>query len=385
MKIFIKKLFRRNTENNLKKFEGYLPSKEQVRLISTSLKENIDFIKKLFSEDRWLKYSEFKLSDNGELAGILYVEGLADVGVVNHNIVNRFSNHDPAINKAKGLQNKNQLQLIKESFFPTVELKETGRMEQVIAALLDGNTCLFVDGEDKALVLSTRMIEKRSIDTSETEASIYGNKEAFTEDIKTNCMMVRRRLPTPDLQFKSFHLGRLSHTNTVLMWIEGIANPKYIQEVCERIRRIDVDNIFGVSMISEMTEDAPLSIWPKYKMTEKPDAVVAGFTFPQTLIYWPTRLINYFLIAMSGILGLYGVLLGFTVIMWHLVSLRPFGIPYFYPMAPMDVNSFKDTLIRAPQWKQTKRPELISRKNVYRKGTGSGKPKPPDGKDESGK
>lgn len=539
MRIGKKRLYNHNTENNPEKSGGHIPSKEQVRPISSSLKENIDFIKKLFSQDHWLKQSEFKLPDTGKPAGVLYIEGLADVGFVNHGIVNRFSN--------RGLDNKNTggplygsyLQLIKESFFPTLELKETGQMEQAVSALLDGNTCLFIDGENKALIISTRMIEKRSIDTSETEASIYGNKEAFTEDIKTNCMMIRRRLPTPDLQFKSFSLGRLSHTNTILMWIEGITNPKFIGEAVERIQRIDVDNIFGVSMISEMTEDAPLSIWPKYKMTEKPDAVVAGlaegrfailcdgnpfaliapvefwqvfqspddyaekpvtgsflrfirilaffistllsplylafttynhtilppdlavhistgrqdvpfpsiievilmtmvidilyeagarlpktiggaigvlgavvigqsavaagyvspsiiiiiavttvagFTFPQTLIYWPTRLINYSLIIVTGILGLYGLLLGFTVIVWHLVSLRSFGIPFFYPVAPFNTDSIKDTLIRAPQWKQNRRPELFTHKNVYRKGPGSTKkPGPSDGKDKSKK
>lgn len=112
---------------------------------------------------------------------------------------------------------------------------------------------------------------------------------------------------------------------------------------------------------------------------------VAGFTFPQTLIYWPTRLINYFLIAITGFLGLYGLLLGFTVIMWHLVSLRSFGIPFFYPVAPFNSSSVKDTLIRAPQWKQAKRPELISHRNVYRKGNGRTKMPGPSGGKEKGK
>jgi hypothetical protein len=85
-------------------------------------------------------------------------------------------------------------------------------MEEAIKSMLTGNTCLFFDKTDTAIIINSAKPEKRSIDKPESEVSILGSKDSFTEDIKTNCMLVRRRIPNPDLHFKTFTAGRLSQT-----------------------------------------------------------------------------------------------------------------------------------------------------------------------------
>jgi spore germination protein KA len=85
-----------------------------------------------------------------------------------------------------------------------------------------------------------------------------------------------------------------------------------------------------------------------------------------------------FFLLLSGILGLYGVLIGFLIILAHMCSLRSFGTPYLAPHAPIILSEWKDTLIRAPLWKMKGRPQSITwRHGITRQGTDQ-KPQPPN-------
>ena len=62
------------------------------------------------------------------------------------------------------------------------------------------------------------------------------------------------------------------------MWLEGVANPEAINEARNRIQKIDTDNVDGIGVIGELIEDNPLSLFPKYKQTERPDVVARNLT-----------------------------------------------------------------------------------------------------------
>jgi spore germination protein KA len=34
----------------------------------------------------------------------------------------------------------------------------------------------------------------------------------------------------------------------------------------------------------------------------------------------------------------------------HVVSLRSLGVPYMYPLAPLDLKALRDVLLRSPKW-----------------------------------
>lgn len=71
-------------------------------------------------------------------------------------------------------------------------------------------------------------------------------------------------------------------------------------------------------------------------------------------------------VLLAGALGQYGLMLGLTVLLIHLCSLRSFGVPYLSPFAPATVSDLKDTFLRVPVWAMTQRPRLIGWKNPVR-------------------
>lgn len=209
-------------------------------------------------------------------AGVIYINGMADKDVINKQIIEPLMTRVSNFQAGKFIDKKNLHGLISSRVLSTADFNESKEMEQVVTALLSGSSVIFVDCMDVGLIISTAKFEKRSIETPETETTIWGSREGFIEDLTTNISMLRRRLPTPDLRLEKFIIGRLSKNEVRLAWVEGVVNPKIVEEARRRLQRIDIDYVFGSGLISELISDKPTSIWPQVHLSERPDIVAAN-------------------------------------------------------------------------------------------------------------
>ena len=77
-------------------------------------------------------------------------------------------------------------------------------------------------------------------------------------------------------------------------------------------------------------------------------AGIAGYTMPNQDFSAALRVCR-FLIVFAGLLGgMFGVMVGFVLLIYHLCSLESFGIPY---MGPLSENAIGHTIFREPLWK----------------------------------
>ncbi len=76
------------------------------------------------------------------------------------------------------------------------------------------------------------------------------------------------------------------------------------------------------------------------------------------------RLISLFL---GTLFGLYGIACGITILVVHFASLRSFGVPFLYPVAPYDKEGMKDFIVRFPIDKLDFRPRNISNKKARKR------------------
>jgi spore germination protein KA len=88
------------------------------------------------------------------------------------------------------------------------------------------------------------------------------------------------------------------------------------------------------------------------------------------------------LLLLSAAFGLYGILMGFMIILGHLCSLRSFGTPYLTPQAPIIWSGWKDSIIRMPLWLFNTRPQSTTWKKSTREGNGNKPTRPQSGGNE---
>ncbi|MHB8926194.1 MAG: spore germination protein [Bacillota bacterium] len=170
---------------------------------------------------------------------------------------------------------KNLFDVIGRRLLPSDKYEKGTDYETTIDHVLTGETALFVEGEAAALLLETKGWQHRSVERAQSEMVVRGPMEGFTEALRTNTALVRRRLKSPDLVVEGLKVGRLSRSDVALMYIKGLTNEKLVDEVRRRIQAIDVDHVPESGILEQYIEDFPYSLFPQVTATERPDRVSA--------------------------------------------------------------------------------------------------------------
>jgi len=90
--------------------------------------------------------------------------------------------------------------------------------------------------------------------------------------------------------------------------------------------------------------------------------VITTFLIPNYDMSLSIRLLRFPMLILANIMGIFGIAVGWFLILVHLSSLDSLGVPYF----EFHKSDMKDTFIRAPLWKMNKRPEGIPNQNSIR-------------------
>lgn len=88
-------------------------------------------------------------------------------------------------------------------------------------------------------------------------------------------------------------------------------------------------------------------------------SAISSFALPSYPFSLGCTVIRIFLLAMSSILGLYGVVMGWIILVINLASLENFGIRYLSDYSPFSITNFKDSIIRVSESYIYKRPSNL--------------------------
>ncbi len=505
------------------------PSQSMMKQrISQNLEDNEAFFKNIFDKSSDIIFRNFQVGKNQ--AGLLiFIDGLINSEAVNSDVLRPLIQYGNNANQEEILKESNIKNILQNQVITTAQLSGGKTNEEVVKSVLTGDVAILIDGMGQAIFASMRQWDKRSVDEPQVEPVIRGPREGFTESLRTNTSMVRRRLKTPTLKTELMKVGRLSQTDVVIIYLTGICDESLVDEIRKRISQIDIDAILDSGYIEELIEDNPSSVFPQLAHTERPDKLassllegqvgimvdntpfaliaphpffrmmqapddyyeralgmslirllryvflfiallmpavyialstfhqsmiptelllsmaasrenipfpafieamimeiffealreagvrlprpvgqtvsivgalvigqaaiqagivsapmvitvsitgIASFTVPQFNQAVAIRVLRFMLMILAGMLGLYGVFMGFLVILIHMASLRSFGVPYLSPIAPLELSSLKDVFIRVPWWAMVTRPGFTVNEDIKRMKS-SLRPRPP--------
>lgn len=476
-------------------------------LLTGKLQDDIEVLKMVFTFSSDIGYREFQIGI--KKGTLIFLDGLVNMELIDSDLLKPLMNYGKSKVTPPKIDQIKQLYL--EQIITASQISHGQKIQDIVDHILSGDTVLLIDGMQEALFISLQQWDKRAIEEPQTEGAVRGPRDGFTENLRTNTSLIRRRLKTPQLKMELTTVGRLSKTNIVITYLEGIADDSLIAEVRHRINRIDIDAILESGYIEELIADNPFSIFPQVAYTERPDRVVgnileghvgilidntpfcliapqtffqflqvpedyylrypvssfvrwirylflvislllpsvyialttfhqemiptnlllslaasreavpfpalvealimeisfeglreaglrlprpvgqavsivgalvigqaaveagivsnpmviivaltgiAGFVLPNYNYANTIRLLRFPMMILAGTMGFYGILLGAIALQIHLCRLQSFGVPYFSPVAPLDTDSLKDVIVRAPRWAMRRRPGL---------------------------
>ncbi|MGB4504105.1 MAG: spore germination protein [Syntrophaceticus sp.] len=139
-----------------------------------------------------------------------------------------------------------------------------------------GAVCLFIEGLDKALLITIVETKSRQVDQPVIETVSRGPSDGFNEDLRTNLGLLRKRLRTSRLAVENLEIGELTKTEVKLVYLKGYVIDGLVDEIKERIQRIRVDGILDSGQIEEFIQDSPYSPFSTVDSTERPDKLAGN-------------------------------------------------------------------------------------------------------------
>ncbi|TDF94112.1 spore germination protein [Paenibacillus piri] len=255
----------------------YAQSNEGSAALSASLETNLGYIRTALATPNDLLIRIIALGAEKQACATVCLDGLVNKELINTNVLKPLqafnwdtSNYLQQAEQGAGLLNQ------MAEVLPLNGISRSDRMEACLLAVLSGETVLLVDGAAEALIIGSQGWDGRAVEEPQTEALIRGPREGFTENLRTNMSLVRRRMKDPKLRFFDMRIGRRSQTQIVIAYTEGIANPELVREVQRRISTIDVDDVIGSGYIEQWISDSFMSPFPQILATERPDKVAAA-------------------------------------------------------------------------------------------------------------
>lgn len=266
MPIFSKRLNKlkqkKKTDNERQKLD---PSEPGELMIHRDYEENTRRIKEEMGNSADLVIKEIKV---GFLPGaVVFIEGIVESKVINEFIL-------------QSMRDTEEIPLEKDCFQYVIEksvmLGSTSTVtnwNKLYDCLLNGDTIILLNGYNKAISAGTAGGDKRGITEPTQQLSIRGPKDSFTEMLRTNTALIRRRIKSPNLWIEPMKIGTVTQTDVAVLYIKGIANDEIVQEVRDRLNRIDIDAVIDSGYIEQLIEDQTFSSFPTTYHTERPDVV----------------------------------------------------------------------------------------------------------------
>ncbi|MFC5649889.1 spore germination protein [Paenibacillus solisilvae] len=234
---------------------------------------------------------------------VVYIDGLSDTTVINSYIIDMLSRKVDAASQTEPEDGMHTAALARELLFGIGSIHTVTEMASLYYNLLSGEAVILLDGHDHAYCADTRQWKGRDVTESTNQTSVRGPKESFTETLRTNTALIRRKIKDPRLWLETIAIGRVTKTDITLMYINGVAKPSVIETARSRLGAIDIDSVLDSGYIEELVEDGKYSLFPTVYNTELPDNVAAQLLegkvailvdgSPNALIV-PTQLVSFF-------------------------------------------------------------------------------------------
>jgi spore germination protein KA len=244
--------------------------------LSASLDTNIRIVKERTGDSQDIVIREIHYGEDQKLNScFFYTEGLTDANAFHQFVLEPLMVFLKEKDwKTFDVSHKDWLPFIEQSLLPIGGVSEIENYDELFTFMLSGEVIFLMQGNKKGYRISLKSWKDRGV--PETEGVVRGPRESFSETMRTNTALLRRKINSPRLRLEGKTIGDITKTQISIMFIDGIADNKVLDEVRSRLDKIEIDGILESGYIEELIQDEPYSPFPTVHHTEKPDVVAGG-------------------------------------------------------------------------------------------------------------
>lgn len=234
--------------------------------ISTALRENEAYLQARCKNCADILIRPMRLGDGPKVDCLMvYIETAVSNMMLDDSAIGKLVNHFWEVPP------ESIREFIKNNSLGIADVKKLATMEEALAAMLAGNAVFFLDGYDQAMKIASKGYPGMGVTEAETEKVLRGSKEGFSDSVKINSALVRKRLRDTRLKVEEHTMGVRSNTLLQLLYVEDLVHEELLENIRERLDAYEIDGILDSGMVEQLTEDVWFSPFPQYQTTERPD------------------------------------------------------------------------------------------------------------------
>lgn len=195
----------------------------------------------------------------GAVAMVVYTDNMVDTARIDREILN------PLAKRAETEKDADAL--------PVGHLIRVKQWSQAFSHILSGYTAVFVPDAQDIWLVDTTKVPQRAIDRPQTEKSVRGPQDAFTEVLATQVSQIRQRLVTEALVFEQIQVGTQYPVSLAVAYLRNLVNPKLLDAVRQRLSTINAASIVNSTQVANYLKDHRWSIFPTVRSSERVDYV----------------------------------------------------------------------------------------------------------------
>lgn len=235
--------------------------------INNTLRQTLDVLRERFDVSSDLTIREIIIA--GKPSAVVSIEGMIDRHMMaNAVILPLLQIENAAFSSSDGL-----MQTVRQTVLGSVDLLEAHTVEELTELIISGFAAVLIDGVDYAVLCGLQAFMIRSIDEPSSEMGMRGSREGFTEAIRVNISMIRRRLKTPLLTFEMSKVGTESKTAVCLCYMRDRVSKELLEDVRKRLRDCPLETVMDSGYLQPFLEGKRRSLFSGVDTTERPDTL----------------------------------------------------------------------------------------------------------------
>ena len=153
-------------------------------------------------------------------------------------------------------------------------VEECVDINKAFVAISSGMSVIIDDS--KMYVIETREYPTRSVSEPDTEKTIRGSRDGFTENIIINIGLIRRRIRSENFCCEIYKVGSLSKCDIAICSLKNKVNKSVLNKVKKQIEELNIEALtMSDRALEEHMFKQGLNPYPLVKYSERPDVIAS--------------------------------------------------------------------------------------------------------------
>lgn len=205
---------------------------------------------------------------------VITMEGLVDKEQLSQSVLNPLLTFDYGARDSAAVS-----ATAYSSVMASSDVIKLSSADEIVTYITSGFAVLMIDGAEELYAVGVQGYSFRGVSEPESEVVQRGSREGFTEPLRVNMSMIRRRMKTPDLKFEQMTVGTDSKTQLMICYLQSQVSLDLLNKLKNRLTGCNLETVLASGYLSDYLEDnGSGSLFSGVGISERPDTVCGKLT-----------------------------------------------------------------------------------------------------------